>query len=103
MSEKIISYWRETKEIYRDKENSQDNGLIFIIGQYDHKNRGKPSKALGIHWRNFPISRGVLAPCVVPEKTRAIILAGLLHQAMSEKNTGQIEEIMRAIDYFSKD
>ena len=66
---KMISYWKgidgqpEPLEIYEDKE-----GLVFIIGTYNHKNQNKAEKALGIHWGDYPQSRGILAPCVIPLK-----------------------------------
>ena len=98
---KMISYWKgidgqpEPLEIYEDKE-----GLVFIIGTYDHKNQNKAEKALGIHWGDYPQSRGILAPCVIPAETRSAILAGLLHQAINKQDMKAINRISDAINFF---
>jgi hypothetical protein len=91
----MISYWKETKEIYLD------DGLVLIIGWYDHKNKENGgNKALGVHWGDYPQSHGVLSPCVIPETTRNAILSGLLHQAVTDNNVKQIESIIEAIKFF---
>lgn len=93
----MISYWKKTKEIFTD------DGLVFIIGWYDHKNQENGgAKALGIHWGSFPQSRGVLSPCVIPETTRNAILSGLLHHAVMKNNAGQAESIIEAIKFFKE-
>jgi hypothetical protein len=92
---KMISYWKNHKEIH------VDDGLVLIIGWYDHKHKYNGGrKALGVHWVDYPQSRGVLSPCVIPEDTRSAILAGLLHQAVEKANSNQIESITQAIDFF---
>lgn len=93
----MISYWKQPKEIY------QDDGLILIIGRYDHKNQENGGeKALGVHWHNdYPQSRGILSPCVIPELTRNVILAGLLHQAVATNKTEQIDRLLEAISFFN--
>jgi len=90
----MISYWTEIEEIYNDE------GLVLIIGRYNHKNE-KPigDKCLGVHWGDYPQSRGVLSPCVIPAATREAILAGLLHQAIINKNIDGVKKIMKAIEY----
>lgn len=94
---KMISYWKDSKEIYND------DGLVLIIGYYDHKNqRNGGVKALGVHWKTYPQSRTVLSPCVIPEETRSAILSGLLHQAVSKGNTKLVREITSAIKYFNQ-
>jgi hypothetical protein len=91
----MISYWKNPKEIYND------DGLVLIIGRYDHKNQDNGGhKALGIHWGGYPKSRGVLSPCVIPETTRNAILSGLLHQAVINANDAQIKAIEEAITFF---
>ena len=93
----MISYWKGTKEIYVDE------GLVLIIGWYDHKNQNNGgNKALGVHWGDYPQSRGVLSPCVIPETTRNAILSGLLHQAVTSGNVAQAESIVDAIKFFRK-
>jgi len=92
----MISYWKSSKEIH------VDDGLVLIIGWYDHKNRySGGEKSLGIHWDNYPQSRGILSPCVIPEATRSAILSGLLHQAVSIGNLKQVESITEAIKFFN--
>ncbi|MCX2686516.1 hypothetical protein OO306_13310 [Pseudomonas sp. DCB_AW] len=92
---KIISYWKNHKEIH------VDNGLVLIIGWYDHKNKDNGgSKALGVHWGDYPHSRGILSPCVIPKATRSAILSGLLHQAVSSANLKLVESITEAIEFF---
>lgn len=92
---KMISYWKKHKVIH------VDNGLSLIIGWYDHKNQQKGgNKELGIHWDDYPQSRGVLSPCVIPKATRDGILSGLLHQAVSAGNKSQVSKITEAIDFF---
>jgi hypothetical protein len=92
---KMISYWKNSKEIH------DDNGLVLIIGWYDHKNKENGgNKALGVHWGDYPQSRGILSPCVIPEATRSAILAGLLHTAVSDKKPQQIQLITEAIEFF---
>jgi len=36
----MISYWKEPREIY------VDDGLILIIGRYDHKNKNNGEEKL---------------------------------------------------------
>lgn len=92
----MISYWKKTKVIHNDQ------GLSLIIGWYDHKNQNNGGdKELGIHWVDYPQSRGVLSPCVVPKDTRDAILSGLLHQAVSSSNKSQVDKITEAIDFFN--
>ena len=91
----MISYWTDVKEIYVDE------GLVLIIGRYNHKNENPiGDKCLGVHWGDYPQSRGVLSPCVIPAETRDAILAGLLHQAVMNKKRDVVERIMKAIEYF---
>ncbi|HCE46152.1 MAG TPA: hypothetical protein DET40_21620 [Lentisphaeria bacterium] len=92
---KMVSYWKEPREIY------EDNGLVLIIGIYDHKNQGKDEfKALGVHWKDYPQSNNTLCPCVIPEETRNAILSGLLHQAVVNQDLDKIQSITEAIRYF---
>ncbi|MFY9260689.1 MAG: hypothetical protein WAO71_09300 [Gallionella sp.] len=92
----MVSYWKHPKEIYGD-----DEGLVLIIGYYDHKNENNGgNKALGIHWGNFPQSFGKLSPCVIPTNTRNAILSGLLHQAVSTNDAAKIASLIEAIDFF---
>ena len=91
----MISYWKQPEEIY------VDDGLVLIIGRYDHKNQNNGGdKALGVHWGDYPQSRGILSPCVIPEATRNAILSGLLHQAVTKNNANQIAGITKAIKFF---
>lgn len=94
---KMISYWKQPEEIYHD------DGLTLIIGRYDHKNqKNGGEKALGIYWGDdYPQSRGILSPCVIPEATRNAILSGLLHQAVTTNNIKQIDGILKAITFFN--
>lgn len=93
---KMISYWKNPKEIH------SDDGLVLIIGWYDHKHRNSGgSKTLGVHWRNYPQSRGVLSPCAIPEATRNAILSGLLHKAVSSANLQQVKLLTDAIEFFN--
>jgi hypothetical protein len=100
MGIKMISYWQEVEEIY------DDSGMIIIIGKYNHKNKNKEgNKALGIHWKHYPLyendnSQKVLSPFVVAGNTRNAILSGLLHQAILKNETDNIASITKAIDYF---
>lgn len=92
----MISYWKNYHEIH------YDDGLVLIVGWYDHKNQNNGGvKSLGVHWGNYPQSRGVLSPCVIPEATRAAILSGLLHQAVLGSNRALIEAVTAAIDFFN--
>lgn len=93
----MISYWKQPKEIFLDE------GLVLIIGWYDHKNQeGGGDKALGVHWGEYPQSRGVLSPCVIPKTTRDAILSGLLHLAVTKNNASQVESILEAIKFFNE-
>lgn len=92
----MISYWKKHQEIH------VDDGLVLITGWYDHKHKySGGQKALGVHWGNYPQSRGVLSPCVIPDATRSAILAGLLHQAVSNNELNQVKSISAAIDFFN--
>jgi hypothetical protein len=98
---KIVSYWKNPKIVYKDSE------FVLIIGRYDHKNDeekmgAQANKALGAHWGNYPLSNHVLCPCVIPKDTRNAILAGLLHQAVQDKNSERIEQLTEAIEFFNK-
>lgn len=94
---KMVSYWKDTKEFYND------DGLVLIVGYYDHKNQNDGGvKALGVHWGTYPQSHNTLSPCVIPEETRSAILSGLLHHAVSKGNAELIKEITDAIEYFNK-
>ena len=93
---KMVSYWSDVKNIY------EDSGLVLIIGKYNHKNTNDArEKTLGIHWKDYPQSRGILSPCVIPAETRNAILSGLLHQAVIKQDNGSIDEIKFAINYLS--
>ncbi len=93
----MISYWKNHEKIH------VDDGLELITGWYDHKNENNGGdKALGVHWGDYPQSRGVLSPCVIPEATRNAMLSGLLHQAVTNGNKIQIESITKAIEFFNK-
>lgn len=97
---KLISYWIDSGNT--PQEIHTDDGMVLIVGYYNHKNqRAKGEKALGVHWGDYPQSRGVLSPCVIPAATRNAILSGLLHQAVLNKNTQQIKQITEAIEFFS--
>jgi len=93
----MISYWKNWQKIY------EDDGLVLIIGWYDHKNQENGGeKALGVHWGDdYPQSRGVLSPCVIPLTTRNAILSGLLHQAVVKGEKSQVENILKAIQFFN--
>lgn len=94
---KMISYWSEVTEIHIDK------GLVLITGRYNHKNQShKGQKTLGVHWEDYPQSRGILSPCVIPESTRNAILSGLLHQAATNGNQIQIGQLVNAIKFFDE-
>ncbi|MBN2978754.1 hypothetical protein [Pseudomonas lactucae] len=91
----MVSYWKDFEEVHTDE------GLVLIVGWYDHKNKNNGgSKALGVHWGDYPQSRGVLSPCVIPVSTRSAILSGLLHQAVSKSDLEQVESIKKAIEFF---
>lgn len=94
----MISYWKEWQKIY------EDDGLTLIIGWYDHKNQENGGeKALGVHWNDdYPQSRGVLSPCVIPSTTRNVILSGLLHQAVINNQPEQVNSILKAIKFFNE-
>ncbi|MBS4720440.1 hypothetical protein [Aeromonas caviae] len=92
----MISYWKDYKEIH------VDDGLKLIIGWYDHKNQyNGGEKSLGVHWGDYPQSRGMLSPCVIPEATRSAILSGLLHQAVTNGAREQIASITESIEFFN--
>lgn len=93
----MISYWKNYKQIHID------DGLELIIGWYDHKNQNNGGdKALGVHWGDYPQSRGILSPCVIPESTRNAILSGLLHQAVTNGNKDQVSSVTEAIEFFNE-
>ena len=90
----MISYWKNPKEFYND------DGLVLIVGYYDHKNEHNGGeKALGVHWGDYPQSRGILSPCVIPLDTRNSMLSGLLHQATLNQDTEKINKIIEAIQF----
>ncbi|WP_429172938.1 hypothetical protein [Aeromonas rivipollensis] len=92
----IVSYWKNPQTIH------VDDGLVLIIGRYDHKNQNNGGeKSLGVHWGDYPQSRGVLSPCVIPPSTRSAILSGLLYQAVTKGNMTQIASITKAIEFFN--
>lgn len=95
---KMISYWKDTREIYRD-----DEGMIVIIGFYNHKHSQKEDKkCLGVHWGDFPTVRGVLAPTVISENLKNAILTGILHQCLIENRFKEVKIIQEAIEFFSE-
>ena len=92
----MISYWKNSKEIH------DDDGMVLIIGWYDHKNENNGGdKALGVHWGTYPQSRGVLSPCVIPKSTRDGILSGLLQQAVTNGDRKQVDKLVEAIEFFN--
>ncbi|QOH80960.1 hypothetical protein IHE26_06760 [Plesiomonas shigelloides] len=93
---KIISYWKNIEEIH------EDDGLVLIIGWYDHKHEYNGGhKSLGIHWSTYPQSRGVLSPCVIPKETTDAMLSGLLHKAVTENNKELIKNIIKAMEFLN--
>ncbi len=94
---KMISYWKNTEEVYKDEQ-----GFTVIIGWYDHCNANNGGyKALGIHWGDYPTSRGVLSPCAIAKSVRDSMLSGLLHQAVANKNMEQVKSLTKAIEFFA--
>lgn len=94
---KMVSYWKNPEIIH------VDDGLVLIVGYYDHKNQNNGGeKAIGVHWGDYPQSRGILSPCVIPAATRSAILSGLLHQAVTKGDQTQIVSIMKAINFFNE-
>lgn len=95
---KIISYWKDTRVVFVDE------GLTFITGYYDYNNENNGGvKSLGIHWENYPNSRGVLSPCVIPKNTRNTILSGLLYRAVATGDKTDIASLTEAIDFFNEE
>lgn len=94
---KMISYWKDHDVIYTDEE-----GQVIIIGWYDHFNQNDPRKALGIHWQDYPTSRGVLAPVVLSEKNANALLLGLLQNSVSNGKTEIIDNLIKAIEFLNK-
>ncbi len=93
---KMISYWKKTEVIH------EDDGLVLIIGWYDHKNEHSGGeKSLGVHWGNYPQSRGILSPCVIPKDTTDAILSGLLHKSVVGNNTELRVRILKAIEFLN--
>lgn len=91
----MVSYWKNFEEVHTDE------GLVLIVGWYDHKNKNNGgNKALGVHWGDYPQSRGVLSPCVIPVSTRSAVLSGLLHHAVSKSDLEQVKSIKKAIEFF---
>jgi hypothetical protein len=91
----MISYWKDVEEIY------VEDDFVLIIGRYNHKNINPVgSKALGVHWGDYPRSRGILSPCVIPESTRNAIISGLLHKAVINNNETQTTDLIKAIKFF---
>lgn len=94
---KMVSYWKDWEEIYND------DGLVLIIGKYDHKNQNNGGvKSLGVHWGTYPQSHNVLSPCVIPKETRSAMLSGLLHQSVLQGKTQHVKQITQAIEYFKQ-
>lgn len=94
---KMISFWTDVTVIH------VDDGLVLITGRYNHKNQSiNGKKTLGVHWGDYPQSRGVLSPCVIPESTRNAVLSGLLHQAAATGDQYQIDQLVKAIKYFDE-
>lgn len=97
---KLISYWIDSGNA--PTEIHTDDGMVLIVGYYNHKNKhARGEKALGVHWGDYPQSRGVLSPCVIPASTRSAILSGLLHQAVLSKKQEQIMRITEALAFFN--
>lgn len=90
----MISYWKDVEQVCID-----DEGQIIIIGMYDHYNEGNPRKAVGIHWGDYPTSRGVLAPCVLSNTNALALLSGVLHKAILNSKNSDIDKILSAINY----
>lgn len=96
----LISYWSEdTKEVY------EDGDFAVIVGVYNHKNaEEKPNVCVGVHWRDYPIARNTLAPCVVKRSTGIDILNGRLqriannNELETEKKFEEIEKVINALE-----
>ena len=95
----IISYWQNPVIAHETK----DRDFYVIYGLYNHLNQqDKPSKCLGLHWDDYPKSRNVLAPMVVPAEVRDSILYGLLKDATDGRNGVDLNKIIEAIEYFKE-
>lgn len=95
MEKPMVSYWKEdTIEIYIDEDGDGDGEQVIILGTYDHKNSGNPQLAIGIHWRNYPNSRGYLSPCVLSTKNATALLNGLL---LGEQDKKKIDILQKAL------
>lgn len=97
----IVSYWKLEDDfiLYSDLDNSDKDSdkeeyFFIIYGKYNHKNSvEKPSPALGMCWKNYPLSHGVLCPIVLDEETSKIILSGLSSFYIMKKDTKKLEKI----------
>ncbi|WP_281530549.1 hypothetical protein [Campylobacter hominis] len=97
----IVSYWKLEDDfiLYSDLDNSDKDSdkeeyFFIIYGKYNHKNsEEKPSPALGMCWKNYPLSHGVLCPIVLDEETSKIILSGLSSFYIMKKDTKKLEKI----------
>ncbi len=94
---KMVSYWDLVGEFAVG-----DCGFTIVYGTYNHKNsEKKPRKEMGVHWGDYPTSRGKLTPCVINKKVRNAILTGLWLQAMNDSDCQEVKNIKKAIDYFN--
>lgn len=90
----MISYWRgenggEPTVCHREDE------LTLIYGYYNHKNQHEEGdQCLGIHWRDFPQSRGHLAPCVIPTLTALALLNGLSQAKIAQDVEGEEIDVL---------
>lgn len=91
---KMISYWRgenggEPTVCHREDE------LTLIYGYYNHKNQHEEGdRCLGIHWQDFPQSRGYLAPCVIPTQTALALLNGLAQAKIAQGVEGEEIDVL---------
>lgn len=86
----MVSYWEDVQEVYKTEQ-----GFVIIRGFYDEK-------CIGIHWASeFPSSRGVLTPCVIPKEVACAMLAGLIQQAINIGDNQRLKALQEAYHYIT--
>ena len=92
------SRWNDIREVYTDGD------FTLIAGQFSETgSKDDTEKALGAHWKKFPMIENILCPLVIPNSMRSAILNGLLAYAIKEDDEKNTKLLIKGLAFFTDD
>ena len=86
----MVSYWKNIQEVYTK------DGFTIICGDYEGR-----EKTVGVHWPDYPNSRGYLTPCVIPKHISNPMIEGLIVQSINMVDDERLKKLQKAYSYIN--